>query len=60
MEFLPVRIGLLFYGLHDELQTTLSRHVDLLTYDGLYREAKPLFRERVLRDARVIYEVGVN
>jgi len=56
VEFLPVRVGLLFYGLHDELQNALSCHVDLLTYDGLFREAKPTFRESVLRDERVIYE----
>jgi predicted nucleotidyltransferase len=55
VEFLPDARGIEFFGLHDDLETALGCHVDLLTYDALFQEAKPDFRNVVLRDARVIY-----
>jgi len=56
VEFLPNTRGILFFGLHVDLEKAFARHVDLITYDALYTEAKPLFKENVLRDVRVIYE----
>ena len=56
VEFLPNSRGILFFGLHMDLEKAFDRHVDLLTYNALYNEAKPSFKENVLRDARVIYE----
>ena len=56
VEFLPDTRGILFFGLHVDLEKALARHVDLITYEALYTEAKPDFKEYVLRDERVIYE----
>jgi len=56
VEFLPDTRGILFFGLHLDLEEAFNRHVDLLTYNALEHEVKPRFRENVLRDARVIYE----
>jgi len=56
VEFLPDTRGIIFFGLHMDLEEVFSRRVDLITYDALYTESKPSFRENVLRDARVIYE----
>jgi predicted nucleotidyltransferase len=56
VEFLPDTRGIIFFGLHSDLQEALSCHVDLITYDALYTESKPGFKENVLREARVIYE----
>ena len=58
VEFLPGRGGVdfEFFGLHVDLEKAFSRHVDLLTFDALETEAKPRFRENVLRDVRFIYE----
>jgi len=58
VEFLPGRgsVNLEYFGLHIDLEEALGRHVDLLTFDALETEAKPRFRERVLRDLRFIYE----
>jgi predicted nucleotidyltransferase len=57
VEFLPGRggVNLEFFGLHLDLEEAFGCHVDLITYNALYREAKPSFRDAVLRDARVIY-----
>ena len=58
IEFLPGRGGVEFefFGLHIDLEEAFGCHVDLITYDALEYEAKPRFRENVLRDVRVIYE----
>jgi predicted nucleotidyltransferase len=56
VEFLPGTRGILFFGLRADLEEALNLPVDLLTYNALYREAKPEFREAVLRDEKVIYE----
>ena len=56
VEFLPDTRGIEFFGLLVDLQEAFGCHVDLLTYDALETEAKPKFRENVLRDVRVIYE----
>lgn len=56
VEFLPDTRGIVFFGLQTDLEDAFGRRVDLLTYDALYREAKPLFRNAVLHDAKVIYE----
>jgi len=56
VEFFPDTRGILFFGLHTDLEEAFSRRVDLITYDALYTEAKPGFKENVLRDARIIYE----
>ena len=56
VEFLPETRGILFFGLHADLEEAFSCHVDLITFDALYTEAKRNFKENVLRDARVIYE----
>ena len=58
VEFLPGRggINLEYFGLHIDLEEAFGCPVDLLTYNALYTEAKPRFRENVLRDERVIYE----
>jgi len=56
VEFLPNTRGILFFGLHMDLEKAFARHVDLLTYEALFTEAKASFKENVLRDARVIYE----
>jgi len=58
VEFLPGRGGVNFefFGLHVDLEEAFGCRVDLLTFDALANEAKPQFRENVLRDLRVIYE----
>ena len=56
IEFLPDTGGLEFFGLHLDLEKAIGCHVDLITYEALYRQSKPKFRERVLRDERVFYE----
>lgn len=43
--------GLAFFGFHEELETLLRRHVDLVPKDGLHW----VIRERVLGDAEVLY-----
>jgi predicted nucleotidyltransferase len=56
VEFLPNTRGILFFGLHADLEKAFARHVDLITFDALNTETKSNFRENVLRNARVIYE----
>jgi len=58
VEFMPGRGGVdfEFFGLLVDLQEAFGCHVDMLTYDALETEAKPRFRENVMRDMRVIYE----
>jgi predicted nucleotidyltransferase len=58
VEFMPGRGGVdfEFFALLVDLQEALGCHVDLLTYSALEKEAKPRFRENVMRDMRVIYE----
>jgi predicted nucleotidyltransferase len=56
VEFLPDTRGIVFFGLHTDLETAFQRRVDLLTYTALHREAKPDFRDNVLRDMRFFYE----
>jgi predicted nucleotidyltransferase len=56
VEFMPDTRGIEFFGLLVDLQEALGCHVDLLTYNALETEAKPRFRENVMRDVRVIYE----
>jgi predicted nucleotidyltransferase len=56
VEFLPDTRGILFFGLLSDLEKALDRQVDLITFDALYTEAKPAFKENVLRDVRVVYE----
>jgi predicted nucleotidyltransferase len=43
--------GLAFFGLQDELEKLLQRHVDLVPKDGLHW----VIRDRVLEDAEVLY-----
>jgi predicted nucleotidyltransferase len=56
VEFLPDARGILFFGLHTDLEKAFDRRVDLITYDALNAEATPHFKEAVLRDAKIIYE----
>jgi predicted nucleotidyltransferase len=58
VEFLPGRggVNLEFFGLRIDLEEALGCQVDLLTYDALINEAKPKFRDNVMRDERIIYE----
>ena len=56
VEFLPDEGGIRFFGLHADLEKALGCHVDLLTYYGLDNDAKPEFKEAVLRDVKIIYE----
>jgi len=56
VEFLPTAQGLEFFGLQADLQEAFNCHVDLLTYYGLHNSAKPLFKDAVLREEKVIYE----
>ena len=56
VEFLPVPIGLLYFGMWDDLEKALKRKVDLLTYGSLLKQAHPVIRENALRDERQIYE----
>ena len=53
VDFLPdARIELFEYvGMQLELEDALGRNVDLVTRDGL----RPLIRDRVLSESRVIY-----
>ncbi len=55
VEFLPgTAVGLRFIAIQDELSTLFGRRVDLNTPGFLSRH----FRERVLRDARALYEAA--
>jgi len=56
VEFMPESNGLDFFGLHADLEQALNCRVDLLTYYGLLNDAKPSFKNAVLRDEKVIYE----
>ncbi|MCL2699590.1 MAG: nucleotidyltransferase family protein [Defluviitaleaceae bacterium] len=56
VEFLPDTRGIEFFGLHVDLEEAFGCHVDLITYESLHRQAKPKFRERILKDERVFYE----
>lgn len=56
IEFMPEARGILFFGLHADLEKAFARHVDLITYNALFTETTPGFKENVLRDMRVIYE----
>lgn len=56
VEFMPDSNGLDFFGLHADLEQALNCRVDLLTYYGLFHDAKPSFKNAVLRDEMVIYE----
>jgi len=55
VEFLPGTPGLDFFGLHVDLKEAFGCHVDLLTWDAL-ENAKPDFRNNVMREERIIYE----
>jgi len=55
VEFLPdARVGLSFFSLQDELSQLLGRQVDLSTPGFL----SPQFREKVIREARPVYEAA--
>ncbi|MBX6311756.1 MAG: nucleotidyltransferase family protein [Isosphaeraceae bacterium] len=55
VEFEPGRTpGLAFFALQDELSALLGRTVDWNTPASL----SPLFREEVLRSAKVLYDAG--
>ena len=56
VEFLPCTRGLEFFGLRVDLEESLGRSVDLLTW-GALQKAKPSFKRNVENDARVIYEL---
>ena len=56
IEFLPDKGGIQFFGLHADLEEAFGCRVDLITYYGLYEDAKPEFRNAVLQDEKVIYE----
>ena len=58
IEFFPGRggVNLEYFGLQIDLEAALGRRVDLLTFGSFEREAKPRFKENVMRDVRVIYE----
>lgn len=55
VEFLSEKVGIEFFGLLVDLEAAFGCHVDLITYEALYTEAKPRFREAALKDERVIY-----
>ena len=55
VEFQPgARVGLSFFSLQDELSRLLGRQVDLSTPGFL----SPQFRDRVMREARPVYEAA--
>jgi predicted nucleotidyltransferase len=55
VEFEPdAKVGLSFFSLQDELSQLLGRQVDLSTPGFL----SPQFREKVIRDARPVYEAA--
>ncbi|MDR1322218.1 MAG: nucleotidyltransferase domain-containing protein [Gracilibacteraceae bacterium] len=56
IEFLPDSCGIRFFGLLVDLEKKCGRHVDLLTFEALEREAGVTFKENVKREMRVIYE----
>ena len=56
VEFLPDTRGLEFFGLRVDLEEALDRSVDLLTFNVLSK-SKPDFRNNVVQEARVIYEL---
>ena len=55
VEFLPGTPGLDFFGLLVDLKEALGCPVDLLTWDAL-ENAKPDFRQNVMREERIVYE----
>ncbi|MCL1882803.1 MAG: nucleotidyltransferase family protein [Defluviitaleaceae bacterium] len=55
VEFLPNTRGLEFFGLHVDLEETLGRSVDLITWNALSK-SKPDFKQSVESEARLIYE----
>lgn len=56
VEMLPEGVGLPFFALQAELQEVLGKHVDMLTYTSLHRDADATFLRNALQDERVIYE----
>ena len=56
VEFFSDTRGIMFFGLHIDLEKAFARHVDLITFDALYTEAKPRYKENILRDVRIFYE----
>lgn len=55
VEFEPdAKVGLSFFSLQDELSQLLGRRVDLSTPGFL----SPQFREKVIREARPVYEAA--
>ena len=56
VEFLPIPIGILYFGLCDELERSLQKKVDVITYKALTSKGHPSFKENALRDERIIYE----
>ncbi len=47
--------GLEFFGMGDELEVILGRHVDLLTRRTVERDQNPYFKHNVLSVAEVLY-----
>lgn len=58
IEFLPGSPGILFFSLQADLEEAFSRPIDLITFNALKYEAKEEFRSNVLKDMRIIYELG--
>ena len=47
--------GLEYFGMADELETILGRHVDLLTRPRVERDTNPYFKQSVLSVAELLY-----
>ena len=56
VEFLPVRIGLRYFGLIEELKETLQRNIDLIELETVINSNRTRFKESVLSEMRIIYE----
>ena len=55
VEFLPNTRGIEFFGLRVDLEETLGRSVDLITWNALSK-ARSSFKQSVESEARLIYE----
>ena len=55
VEFLPNTRGLDFFGLRVDLEEAFGCSVDLVTW-GALAKAKPMFRQAVESEAKIIYE----
>ena len=56
VEFFPVPIGLLFFGLIEDLQEALNRQVDIVDSRFLTRSKRHRFCEAIMQEVRYFYE----